>query len=407
VGRHLHFDCFSGISGDMILGALIDAGLPFEDLVRALRGLNLDGYRLAKKQVARGALHATKVDVVVPQEVRVPLPSRRIDRLLARSRLPPAVKGRARAVFDELAKAEGVAHRIHPAHVHFHEVGMIDAVIDIAGCVWGLHALDVDRVTASPVNVGAGTITSAHGLLPVPGPAVASLGRNIPLYSQGPPKELTTPTGMALLRTLAEDFGPMPLLRTQSVGHGAGTADFKDWPNVLRIFLGEGMRGAGHTDRIVELASNLDDLSPQAYESVIDRLFAAGALDVTLTPIIMKRGRPGVALSVLVAPEKMEASTAVLFQNTTALGLRVQEIQRRTLPRRFVSVPVGGEPVRMKVAELDDGRTKAAPEYIDCKRIAEQTGRPVKDIMEEALVAYRLRQGKTMRSRRTGRRRAQ
>jgi uncharacterized protein (TIGR00299 family) protein len=391
VGRHLHFDCFSGISGDMVLGALVDAGLPFKELVRALGALDVGGYRLSRKPVSRGALRATKVDVVIAREVRVPLPSRQIDRLIAGSRLPVPVKDRARAVFDELAHAEGAAHRVRPSHVHFHEVGLIDSVVDVVGSVWGLHALEIERITASPINVGAGTLTSAHGLLPVPGPAVAALGRGIPIYSQGPSRELATPTGMALLRTLSEGFGSMPLLRTQRVGYGAGTADFEDWPNVLRVFVGERESSRSDSaDRIVELASNLDDLSPQMYETVMDRLFAAGALDVTLTPTIMKRGRPGVALSALVPPGRVDAASAVLFRETTALGLRVQEIQRRTLPRRFASVPVAGGTVRIKLADVDHGRTKAAPEYLDCKRIAERTGRPVKDIIEDALVAYRL-----------------
>ena len=405
MGRHLHFDCFSGISGDMVLGALVDAGLPFKDLVRALDALDVDGYRLTTKQVSRGALHATKVDVLIAKEVRVPLPSRQIDRLIARSRLPAPVKDRARAVFEELATAEGAAHRVHPSRVHFHEVGLIDSVVDVVGSLWGLHALEVDQVSASPINVGTGTMTSAHGLLPVPGPAVASLGRGIPIYSQGPSRELATPTGMALLRTLSESFGSMPLLRSQHIGYGAGTANFADWPNVLRVFLGDReTQGPSQTDRIVELASNLDDLSPQAYETVMDRLFAAGAVDVTLTPIIMKRGRPGVALSVLVSREKAEAASAVLFRDTTALGLRVQDIQRRTLPRRFASVPIAGGTIRMKVADVDHGRTKAAPEYGDCKRIAEQSGRPVKDVMEEAIVAYRLQQGAARRPPAPGRR---
>lgn len=399
MGRHLHFDCFSGISGDMVLGALVDAGLPFKDLARALGALKVDGYKLTKKQVSRGALHATKVDVAVAREMRVPLPSRQIDRLIARSGLPNPVKDRARAVFEELAHAEGAAHRVHHSRVHFHEVGLIDSIVDVVGGVWGLHALEVERITASPINVGAGTMVSAHGVLPVPGPAVAALGRGIPTYSQGPSRELTTPTGMALMRTLSESFGAMPCLRAQRVGYGAGTADFDDWPNVLRVFIGDrGTQDAGHTDRVVELATNLDDLSPQAYETVMDRLFAAGALDVTLTPMIMKRGRPGVALSALVPPGQVDAASTVLFRDTTALGLRVQDIQRRTLPRRFVSVSAAGGTVRIKLADVGQNRTKAAPEYLDCKRLAERTGRPVKDIMEDALIAYRL-QHKTERRR--------
>ena len=398
MGRNLHFDCFSGISGDMVLGALVDAGLPFKDLVRALGALNVDGYKLTRKQVSRGALQATKVDVVIAREVRVPLPSRQIDRLIARSGLPSPVKDCARTVFDELAHAEGVAHRVHPSRVHFHEVGLIDSIVDVVGGVWGVHALEVDRITASAINVGAGTITTAHGLLPVPGTAFPALGRGIPIYSQGLSRDLATPTGMALLRALSESFGSMPCLRPQRVGYGAGTADFDDWPNVLRVFIGErDLQDAGHTDRVVELATNLDDLSPQAYETVMDRLFAAGALDVTLTPMIMKRGRPGVALSVLVPPGQVDAASTVLFRDTTALGLRVQEIQRRTLPRRFVSVSVAGGTVRIKLADVGHNRTKAAPEYLDGKRLAERTGRPVKVIREDALIAYRLQPGTNRR----------
>jgi hypothetical protein len=378
----------------MMLGALVDAGLPFKDLVRALHALRVDGFRLVKKSVMRGALHATKVDVLIQKEVRVPLPSRQITRIIARSGLPAVVKDRSQAVFDELAKAEGSAHRVHPAHVHFHEVGLIDSVVDVVGSVWGMHALNIGTMTASPVNLGAGIIRSAHGLLPVPGPAVASLSQGIPVYSQGPAKELATPTGVALLRTMAAGFGPMPLMRQHAVGYGAGTATFADWPNVLRVFIGEReVIPATDIDSIVQLESNIDDLSPQAYESVMDRLFAAGAVDVTLTPVIMKRGRPGVVISTLVPPEKADAALSVLFRETTALGVRIQHIQRHTLPRRITSVQVRGGEVRMKVADVDRGQSKAAPEYLDCKRVAEQTGRPVKDIMEEAIFAYRQSKG--------------
>ncbi|MET0516503.1 MAG: nickel pincer cofactor biosynthesis protein LarC, partial [Nitrospiraceae bacterium] len=313
--RHLHCDCFSGISGDMMLGALIDAGLPFKDLVRAMHGLRLDGFRLVKKSVMRGALHATKVDVLIQKEVRVPLPSRQIARIIARSGLPAVVKDRSQAVFEALARAEGSAHRVHPAHVHFHEVGLIDSVVDVVGSVWGMHALNIGTVTSSPVNVGAGTVQSAHGLLPVPGPAVASLSQGIQVYSHGPAKELATPTGVALLRTISTGFGPMPLMRQHAVGYGAGTATFADWPNVLRVFIGErDVKTASDVDSIEQLESNIDDLSPQAYESVMDRLFAAGAVDVTLTPVIMKRGRPGVVITTLVHAENTEAALSVLFR---------------------------------------------------------------------------------------------
>lgn len=396
--RHLHFDCFSGVSGDMILGALVDSGLPFKDLVRGLGLLPVEGFRLTRKSVARGAVTATKVDVLIDRGFRTPLTLTQIKRILLKSGLPTAVKERSRAVFDRLADAEGQAHGVEPAQVHFHEVGVIDSFVDVVGGVLGLHLMGIQRVTASAINVGSGTLTSAHGSLPVPGPAVAALAAGVPIYAQGPQRELATPTGMALVRTLATEFGPLPPMLVRQVGYGAGTADPAQWPNVLRVLIGEGAEtSVGSVETIVELQSNLDDVNPQVYEIVFDRLFAAGALDATLAPVTMKKGRPGHVLSVLAAREKVEAVLAVLFAETTALGVRTQEIQRRVLARRFTSVQVAGRDVRIKLADIQSGRSKAAPEYEDCKRIAEQSGRPVKDILEEAMLAYRRMQGKGKR----------
>ena len=388
VATHLHFDCFSGISGDMILGALVDAGLPFKDLVRGLALLRIDGFRLTRKRVERGALTATKVDVLIEKGFRAPLTLAQIGRILLKSGLPPVVKERSQAVFDVLAAAEGKAHGVEPARVHFHEVGVIDSFVDVVGGVLGWHLMGVQRVTASAINVGSGTLTSAHGSLPVPGPAVAALAVGLPIYAEGPQRELATPTGVALLRTLATEFGRLPSMRVGRVGYGAGTADPAQWPNVLRVFVGEAVAVAGLMEAIVELQTNIDDLNPQVYETVFDRVFAAGAVDATLAPITMKKGRPGNMLSVLAPQEKVEAVLAVLFADTTALGVRAHEVQRRVLPRRFISVQVHGQDVRIKLADLQPGQSKAAPEYEDCKRIAEQSGRPVKDILAEALSAY-------------------
>lgn len=395
MARHLHFDCFSGISGDMILGALVDAGLPFKDLVRGLARLQVEGFRLTQKSVARGAVSATKVDVLIDRGFRTPLTLAQIKRILLKSGLPPVVKEQSQAVFDRLVDAEGKAHGVEPSQVHFHEVGVIDSFVDVVGGVLGLHLMGIQRVTASSINVGSGTLTSAHGSLPVPGPAVAALAVGLPIYAQGPQRELATPTGVALLRTLATEFGPLPPMLVRQVGYGAGTADPAHWPNVLRVLIGEGAEvSAGSVETIVELQTNLDDVNPQVYEIVFDRLFAAGALDATLAPVTMKKGRPGNVLSVLAPREKVEAVLAVLFAETTALGVRTQEIQRRVLARRFMSVEVNGREVRIKLADTQPGRSKAAPEYEDCKRIAEQSGRPVKDILEEAMLAYRQLQGK-------------
>jgi hypothetical protein len=390
VGRHLHFDCFSGISGDMVLGALVSAGLPWEELTSGLKRLKLTGYRLRKREVHRGALHATKVDVLVQRGFQRPLTLSRIRRILSASGLPDPVKQQSRAVFDRLADAEGLAHRVAARDVRFHEVGVMDSFIDVVGSILGCHLLDVTRVTASAVNVGAGTIQTAHGLLPVPGPAVAALAKGIPIYSEGPRCELSTPTGVALLRTLTSEFGPVSMIETAAVGYGAGDRDPEGWPNVLRVFLSEESASAGRpTDRVMQVETNLDDLTPQAYEHVMDQLFAAGALDVALIPVIMKRSRPGVILRCLVAPDQTDAALEVLFQETTALGVRIQDLVRQILPRRFVVVKVRDGLVRMKVAEVGAGWEKAAPEYADCKKIANRTGRPLKNVMEEAASAYR------------------
>ena len=393
MATHLHFDCFSGISGDMTLGALVDAGLPFKDLVRGLALLRIEGFRLTRKRVERGVLTATKVDVLVEKGFRAPLTLAQIKRILLKSGLPPVVKEKSQAVFDVLAHAEGKAHGVEPSHVHFHEVGVIDSFVDVVGGVLGLHLLGVQRVTASAINVGSGTLMSAHGSLPVPGPAVAALAVGLPIYAGGPERELATPTGVALVRTLATEFGRLPHMQVRRVGYGAGTADPAHWPNVLRVFVGEEPAAAGSVETIVELQTNIDDLNPQVYETVFDRVFAAGAVDATLAPVTMKKGRPGNVLSVLAPQEKVEAVLAVLFADTTALGVRTHEVQRRVLPRRFVPVQVHGHEVSIKVADSQPGRSKAAPEYEDCKRIAEQSGRPVKDILEEAMQAYRRTAG--------------
>lgn len=390
MGRHLHFDCFSGVSGDMVLGALVSVGLSWTSLVDGLKRLKLRGYRLRKREVHRGALPAIKVDVIVQQGFGRPLTLSRIRKILADSTLPGPVKERSRSVFDRLAEAESVAHGVDPKNIHFHEVGVVDSFIDVVGGVLGCYLLNATRITSSPINVGAGSIHTSHGLLPVPGPAVAALARGIPIYADGPRCELATPTGVALLRTLASEFGPMSAMKSMAVGYGAGDHNPDGWPNALRVFLEEeSTPEMRQIERMIQIETNLDDLSPQTYEYVMEQLFQVGAVDVALAPVVMKKSRPGVVLSCLATKDRTDAVLEVLFQETTTLGVRLHEIHRQVLTRRFAPVTIQGGVVRMKVAEIGAGWEKAAPEYEDCKAIAQRTGRPLKTVMEEALMTYR------------------
>jgi uncharacterized protein (TIGR00299 family) protein len=373
----------------MILGALVDAGVPLRALRRGLASLHAGRYQLQARRVRRAGLAATKVTVAIKAGLSAPLTLAEIRRRINSSRLPIEVQERGHEVFERLAEAEGIAHRVPASRVRFHEVGAVDSLVDVLGGVLACHLLGVERISASAVNLGSGMITSAHGALPVPGPAVATLARRLPVYSAGPARELTTPTGLALLKTLAQEFGPMPLMQMTKIGYGAGTADPADWPNVLRVFLGEpiaSMDGAART--VMQIETNLDDLNPQLYEVVVEQLFDAGALDVTLVPAVMKRGRPGVMLTVLAPPDKAQSVAQAMFRETTTLGVRIQEVSRWVLPRRHDAVSTAGGTIRIKIAETDKGEIKAAPEFSDCKRAAARTGRPVRKVMEEAMLAY-------------------
>ena len=388
----------------MVLGALVSVGLPWTDLLTGLKRLKLSGFTLQKRAVHRGALHAVKVDVIIQQGFQRPLSLSRIRRILVGSTLPGPVKAQSLAVFDHLAEAESHAHRVPVKDVHFHEVGVVDSFIDVVGGVLGCHLLNATRVTASAINVGAGSIRTSHGLLPVPGPAVTALTSGIPIYSDGPRHELATPTGVALLRTLASEFGSMPTMKSIAVGYGAGDHNPAGWPNALRVFLQDDARPATRQiEQIMQIETNLDDVNPQTYEHIMEQLFDLGAVDVALVPVVMKKSRPGVLLSCLAKKEQTDAVLDILFQETSTLGVRVQEVTRQILPRRVVPVTTQGGVVRMKVAEVGAGWEKAAAEYIDCKTIAKRTGRPLKTIMEEALLAYRQRAGQRTTNRLRGR----
>jgi uncharacterized protein (TIGR00299 family) protein len=383
--RNLHIDAFSGVSGDMFLGALVDTGVPLSALQKSLKALGIKGYRLREQQVIRNSIRATKVDVEIQKGFTKPLSLATIKKTLTNSRLSDEVRTQALRTFQFIAEAEGAVHGKSPGKIHFHEVGVIDSLVDIVGTLLGIAHLNVTTVSCSPINLGAGTISTAHGLLPVPGPAVAQMAQGIPVFSNGPTLELTTPTGMALIRTLSQNFKTLPPLTPQTIGYGAGTANPEGWPNVLRLFLGQEEKESLITsDRIIQLETNIDDMNPQLYDQMMTHLFDAGALDVTLTPTMMKRNRPGTIVSVIAWPQDLQVLTTILLSETTTLGVRVQELERAIVPRRVQTVRLPNGSVRVKIADLGNGQLKVTPEYQDCAALAERTNQPIQAIIDLA-----------------------
>jgi len=381
-----YFDCFSGISGDMTLGALVDAGLPLDVLRSELAKLGLAGYTLSSEKVRRSGLSATKVHVVLDEKEQPARHLADISRVINGSSLSPVIKQKSLAIFERLAQVEAKVHGTTPDKVHFHEVGAVDALVDIVGSVIGLEHLGITEIIGSPVNVGTGTVHTAHGKLPVPAPATAELLRGIPLYSSSIAFELTTPTGAAIISTLAASFGPLPQMKIDRIAYGAGGKDLPGQPNVLRLMLGEFVP-AYEEDTSVVIETNIDDMNPQTYEHIIERLMAQGAQDVYLTPIIMKKGRPAVLLSVLTARTDSDRVLDILFRETTSIGVRIREVGRKKLSRevREVRTPYG--PVHVKISKRGDEVMTVTPEYEDCRRLAEERRVPLKTVMDEAKAA--------------------
>ncbi|MBI3329784.1 MAG: nickel pincer cofactor biosynthesis protein LarC [Nitrospinae bacterium] len=381
--RTAYFDCFSGISGDMTLGALIDAGLDFDELRARLGMLNVPGYDLSAEKVKKHSITGTKVHV----HVRDPGPHHRglkdIEALIRASALEPLVQERALAVFTRLAEAEATIHDTTVDHVHFHEVGAIDSIVDIIGAVTGLHLLGVQRVLASAVNVGAGFVRATHGVLPVPAPATAELLKGIPTYARGNDGELTTPTGAALLATLAESFGPLPQMRVDHIGYGAGTKDLPHAPNLLRVFIGEDS-SRGDADVITVLEANIDDMNPEWFEHAQEQLFVQGALDVFYTPIVMKKNRPATKLTVLCDPGKVDPVVDALFRETSTFGVRTYEVRRQKLHRFSQTEDTPYGPIAVKIGRWRGQIVQISPEYESCRQAARRCGAPLKDVYQAA-----------------------
>jgi pyridinium-3,5-bisthiocarboxylic acid mononucleotide nickel chelatase len=395
----LYFDCFSGASGDMILGAL-DAGLPLDDLRGALGSLAIDRDAVWTERVNRAGITATKFQVRGetgqadghtahhhPHHHHSHRTLSQISTLIDGSALTASGKERAKELFAKIGEAEAEIHGTSIDQVHLHEVGALDSIIDIVGTVYALDAMGVERVVSSPLNVGSGTVKSAHGVYPVPAPATVKLLKDAPIYSGPQASELVTPTGALLVTSYADSFGPVPPMRLSAVGYGAGMRDLPQTPNVLRVMMGTADTAASsHSVTVIE--ADIDDMNPQIFGALMDRLLAEGALDVFYTSIQMKKNRPGTLLTIIAAPDARERLTSLVFRETTTIGVRYREMTRECLDREKITVQTPLGPVRFKIARRNGDVLNVSPEFDDCVRIAAATGTPIKDVQSAAMKSY-------------------
>lgn len=372
-----YFDCFAGISGDMTLGALVDAGLSFAALKSELDKLSVREFTLSQRRVEKHGIAGTKIDVNA-REGHVHRHLKDVLEIINSSEISASAKEKAARVFQKLAEAEAKIHGTTIEAVHFHEVGAVDAIVDVVGAVIGLELLNIEAIYASRFRFGTGHTRGAHGAMPVPVPAVVEMTKGFPAERTDIPYELVTPTGAALLTALASNIGDTIQLRTESTGYGAGTRDVEQVPNLLRVEIGE-LVADPQTDFPVLLETNIDDMTPEIYGYLIDRLFEAGARDAFLTPVIMKKGRPGIQLTVLADPNKETELTELIFSETTTLGIRRLPVQRHILERRTDTVQTPYGPIRVKIADIGD-KQRITPEYDDCARIAREKQVPILDV---------------------------
>ncbi len=377
--RTAYFDCIAGASGDMMLGALVDAGLPAAQLETELAKLHLKDFHLHIDRVAKNAFSAVKVDVHVHDDA----PERHladIRRVVEESQLSDHVKKRAIRIFTRICEAEAAIHDSTVDKVHLHEVGGVDAIVDVCGTLAGLEALGIEQVQVSPLPLGRGFVTGAHGQIPLPAPAALALMKGCPVAGTRIDAELVTPTGAAVLSEVADSFGPIPPLTLDAIGYGAGSNDL-EIPNVLRLIIGNAVSTSGLlTETLVQLETNLDDESPELVGHLAGHLMEAGALDVSVIPAQMKKGRPGVLLQVLAKPQHADALEHLLFHESSTLGVRRQEVQRDSLPRRSEAVDTKFGRIRVKIATLPGGQSRITPEYEDCRQAAAESGTPLREI---------------------------
>jgi uncharacterized protein (TIGR00299 family) protein len=405
MARTLYLDCFAGASGDMLIGAMLDCGLDFESLRSELLKLGVEGYELTVKRVDRSGISAAKFDVRLTGEPHSHghhhdhhhnhehshhRALSEIVQIISSSSLSERVKGRTQTIFQRIGEAESKIHDIPIESVHFHEVGAIDSIVDIVGACVAFEALKIGRIISSPLHVGSGTFNCAHGTYPVPGPATAELLKGVPIYSKDVEGELVTPTGAAIISTLAESYGPMPMMKIEKVGYGAGTREYPKFPNALRAVIGELEEDADRTPATVTvIEASIDDLNPQVFGYLMEKALAAGALDIFYTPAQMKKNRPGVLLTLLCIPSDRKRMCDLIFRETTTLGVRYRSEQREILTREFVTVETEYGPIRIKVSRSQDGQVmNASPEFEDCRAAAEKNGVGLRDAQTAALKVY-------------------
>jgi pyridinium-3,5-bisthiocarboxylic acid mononucleotide nickel chelatase len=384
-----YFDCFSGISGDMTLGALIDAGCDVEHLRKELQALQVPGWELSAEKVWKNGMAATFAKVKTEDQKRHRSLTDILE-ILKKSQLTSQVRDRASAVFQKLGEAEARVHDVPLEKIHFHEVGAVDAIVDIVGACIGFQVLGIDKFACSPLNVGGGTAKMAHGVLAVPAPATATLLQGKPTYSNGVERELVTPTGAAIVATVCDRFGPQPPMTVSAIGYGAGRADLEGQPNVLRIMIGDAAEKVfpGYDEEISVIEANLDDMNPQIYGYFLERALAAGALDVYTMPVQMKKNRPGTLLTVLCKPQDANTLTSLIFAETTTFGVRVTTAQRRILPREHVRVSTTFGDVRIKLSRVNGRILHVSPEFEDCRKLALEKSVPLQQVINEALRRY-------------------
>lgn len=399
-----YFDCFSGISGDMCLGALVDAGVSFKKLEQELGKIPIKGYTLRAKKVKRAGFRATKVDVVQGAKGKAhgARKWKDIEEIIKTSSLSDEIKQKGLKIFRRLFEAEAKVHGESFDNVHLHELGAVDCIVDILGTLICLDILGIEKVYASPVNIGGGSVKSKHGILPVPAPATAEILRckmqdtGCKIFSDGTNFELTTPTGAVIIREIASGFGNMPGMSIEKIGIGAGGRDFKGKANVLRVFAGESKEQGAESreQKITVIETNIDDMNPQVYEYAMEKLFKAGALDVFLTQVIMKKSRPGVKLTVLCSNKEKENLMKLIFDETTSIGLRFYEAGRRILDREIKNTDTKLGKVRVKVSKFGDEVIRATPEYEDCKKLAKKHKLPLLEVIKSVSSAHRKEPGK-------------